>query len=119
MLLQCCYSRDHVDDGRHLGEIQWGAMGRGLLWLAPRLMKALTIVGTAAMFLVGGGILVHGVQVLHHWAEGAAHAAELVPGVGVVLKVLSGMLFNAVVGIVSGGLIVAVVKGAARLRASE
>lgn len=95
------------------------AMGRGLLWLAPRLMKALTILGTAAMFLVGGGILVHGVQVLHHWAEGAAHAAELVPGVGVVLKVLSGMLFNAVVGIVSGGLIVAVVKGAARLRASE
>lgn len=95
------------------------AMGRGLLWLAPRLMKALTIVGTAAMFLVGGGILVHGVQVLHHWAEGAAHAAELVPGVGVVLKVLSGMLFNAVVGVVSGGLIVAVVKGAARLRASE
>lgn len=95
------------------------ALGRGLLWLAPRLMKTLTVVGTAAMFLVGGGILVHGVQLLHHWADGAAHAVQLVPGIGAVLKVLSGMLFNAVVGIVSGGLIVALVKGWSRLRASR
>ncbi len=94
------------------------ALGHGLLWLAPRLMKTLTVVGTAAMFLVGGGILVHGVQLLHHWAEGAAHAVALVPGIGAVLKVLSGMLFNALVGIVAGGLIVALVKGWSRLRAS-
>ena len=92
------------------------ALGRGLLWLAPRLMKTLTVVGTAAMFLVGGGILVHGVSLLHHWAEGAGHAAQLVPGVGVVLKVVSGMLFNAVVGIVAGGLLVGLAKGWSRLR---
>ena len=110
-----------IDDvGLHWVEQQGRAglqvMGRGLLWLAPRLMKTLTVVGTGAMFLVGGGILVHGVQLLHHWAEGAAHAAELVPGVGVVLKVLSGMLFNAVVGIAAGGLLVGLAKGWSRLR---
>ena len=42
------------------------AIGRGLLLFAPKLMKFLSVAGTAAMFLVGGGILVHGIGVLHH-----------------------------------------------------
>jgi predicted DNA repair protein MutK len=42
------------------------ALGRGLLRVTPWMMKALSVVGTAAMFLVGGGILVHGVPFLHH-----------------------------------------------------
>jgi predicted DNA repair protein MutK len=45
------------------------ALGRGLLRAAPWLMKTLSVVGTAAMFLVGGGILVHGLPFLHHLAE--------------------------------------------------
>lgn len=45
------------------------AFGRGLLAFAPRLMKFLSIAGTAAMFLVGGGIVVHAVGPLHHWVE--------------------------------------------------
>ena len=45
------------------------ALGRGLLVTAPWLMKVLSVVGTAAMFLVGGGILVHGLPWLHHWTE--------------------------------------------------
>jgi predicted DNA repair protein MutK len=45
----------------------WRArVGSGLLLLAPRLMKFLSVVGTVAMFLVGGGIVVHGVPFLHH-----------------------------------------------------
>ncbi|MFY8044264.1 MAG: DUF808 domain-containing protein, partial [Rhodoferax sp.] len=46
------------------------ALGRGLLRAAPILMKVLSIAGTAAMFLVGGGILVHGLPFLHHLLEG-------------------------------------------------
>ena len=53
-------------------------IGRGLLLAAPRLMKALTVIGTAAMFLVGGGIVTHRVPDVHH---GVAHAAELGGGV--------------------------------------
>ncbi len=44
-------------------------VGKGLLIIAPRLMKALSIVGTLAMFLVGGGIVVHGIAPLHHAIE--------------------------------------------------
>ena len=46
------------------------SFGRGILWFAPYMMKGLSIVGTAAMFLVGGGILTHGFPVIHHWVEG-------------------------------------------------
>ena len=44
-------------------------VGRLLLRAAPWLMKALSVLGTAAMFLVGGGILVHGIPVLEHFIE--------------------------------------------------
>ena len=48
-------------------------LGIGILRAAPMLMKTLSILGTAAMFLVGGGILVHGISPLHHWIEGLVH----------------------------------------------
>ena len=53
------------------------ALGAGIVRLAPYLMKALSIAGTAAMFLVGGGILTHGIPAVHHWIEplGALSAA--------------------------------------------
>ena len=47
------------------------AMGAAILRIAPWLMKGLSVAGTAAMFLVGGGILVHGIPLLHHWVEDA------------------------------------------------
>lgn len=78
-------------------------LGRAILASAPVLMKLLTIVGTAAMFLVGGGILTHGVPPLHHAIEGIAAAAGAVGGVGVVLKALVPMLLDGVIGIVAGG----------------
>jgi uncharacterized protein len=53
------------------------ALGAGLLRLAPWLMKGLSVVGTAAMFLVGGGILVHGIPPLHHLVENAGMLAAL------------------------------------------
>ena len=85
------------------------ALGAGILRAAPYLMKTLSIAGTAAMFLVGGGILVHGIAALHHWAEDLAGRsgglAWLVPS-----------LVDAVAGIVAGGLALLVVSLVQRLR---
>jgi hypothetical protein len=105
------------DAGVHLAarEGPARALGNAILWIAPRLMKALSIAGTAAMFLVGGGILVHGVPALHHVLEafvvrmGALSAAE-----GVASWLLP-LLFNAAVGIAAGAVIVAVVALGKRL----
>jgi uncharacterized protein len=79
------------------------ALGRGILRAAPWLMKALSIAGTAAMFLVGGGIVVHGVPVLHHAVQALGEAA------GNALQPLLEMLGNAGVGIAAGALVLIVV----------
>ncbi len=90
--------------------------GRGLLVLAPWLMKFLSIVGTAAMFLVGGGILVHGVPVLHHAIEHTTQLAGGVPAVGVVLGPVSSMLLNGLIGLAAGALLVAAMTLVQKLR---
>jgi predicted DNA repair protein MutK len=96
------------------GSLQRG-LGRAILAGAPWMMKSLSIVGTAAMFMVGGGILVHGVpalgETLHHVEENA-HA---LPGVGGVLGWLSNPLAGAVAGIVAGGIVFMVVGLGKRL----
>ncbi len=83
------------------------ALGRAILAFAPKLMKFLSIAGTAAMFLVGGGILVHGIATLEHWIEPYAQGS---------LGWLWSNLFNAVVGIVAGALVLAAVTTFKRLR---
>ena len=85
------------------------ALGRGILWFAPWLMKTLSIAGTAAMFLVGGGILVHGIPALEHWLHALTGQPE---GISTFQAILSGLvpaLAAAVVGIVAGAIAVAVV----------
>ncbi|HDG9833949.1 TPA: DUF808 domain-containing protein [Raoultella ornithinolytica] len=83
-------------------------VGNGLLAVAPRLMKLLSIVGTLAMFLVGGGIIVHGIAPLHHaveqWAgEQSALIASLLPtGVNLVLGFIVGAVVLAGVKVISG-----------------
>jgi predicted DNA repair protein MutK len=74
--------------------------GDVILKAAPWLMKGLSVAGTAAMFLVGGGILVHGVAPLHHGIE---HLAQATPGLGWLTE----NLLNAVVGLVAGGMVLA------------
>jgi predicted DNA repair protein MutK len=90
-------------------------LGRALLTGAPWLMKGLSFAGTAAMFMVGGGILVHGIPWLHHTVEHAEHAAEATP-LGGFLGGLTSLLLPALVGIIAGAIIVAVVMGVQRLR---
>jgi hypothetical protein len=77
------------------------ALGRGILAAAPWLMRALSVLGTAAMFLVGGGILVHGIGPLHHAIDAIA---QPVGGFGALIV---GVLGDAVVGIVAGALVLA------------
>ncbi|WP_110684959.1 DUF808 domain-containing protein [Salinicola aestuarinus] len=89
--------------------------GDAILKAAPWLMKLLSIVGTIAMFLVGGGILTHGIPFLHHGIEHIAAASDL-PGVGVVIQPLTPMLLNFVAGLVAGGVLLAVVEGAKGLK---
>jgi uncharacterized protein len=89
--------------------------GKGILRAAPYLMKTLSIAGTAAMFLVGGGILSHGIPWLHHLSEAAGHAAGNVGAIGPLLAALTPMLIDAVTGIVAGALILACVAAGKRL----
>lgn len=95
------------DAGLYLSRREGGAsqaLGRGILATAPWLMKGLSVAGTAAMFLVGGGILVHGVPALGHAVEAwAVDAGALVGGLG-------SMGINAGVGIVAGAIVLAVVE---------
>ena len=85
-------------------------IGRGLLAFAPKLMKTLTIVGTIAMFLVGGGIISHGVPLLHHFTEGSVDYAEHIPTVGSIIGALTPTLINLVIGFVAGLIVLAIVS---------
>jgi len=93
------------------------AVGRGILAAAPWLMKGLSVAGTAAMFLVGGGILVHGLPAIHHGIEALAHTLVVLPAIGSLAEALTSALLNALVGIVAGSIVLAVVLGVKRLRA--
>jgi predicted DNA repair protein MutK len=83
-------------------------LGAGILRAAPWLMKGLSIAGTAAMFLVGGGILTHGIPVVHHAIEAFAQRF------GVIAQALVPSLADALFGIVAGALVLVVVSVAQR-----
>ena len=85
------------------------ALGRGLLTLAPWLMKTLSVLGTIAMFLVGGGILVHGVPGSHEWVH---HLSELAGAVSWAVPVL----VNLIGGLIAGMVVLVVVSLVGRLR---
>ncbi len=82
-------------------------VGMAFLHGAPYLMKLLAVVGTAAMFMVGGGILVHGIPAAHHFIEQLSQSASVVPAIGGILETLASWLLNALAGIVAGALILA------------
>ena len=87
-------------------------VGRGLLAFAPWLMKALSVAGTAAMFLVGGGILVHGLPWLHHAVQ--AFAAVGGAAAGWLLEALG----NAAAGLLAGAVVLLAVTTVQRLRST-
>lgn len=94
------YLSERSGTGAMVGFIR--RVGLAILRAAPYLMRGLSIVGTAAMFLVGGGILTHGIATIHRWIDDAAHDIATVPAVGELLGALTPMLLNAAAGIVAG-----------------
>ncbi|EGR1748658.1 TPA: DUF808 domain-containing protein [Vibrio parahaemolyticus] len=97
---------------RSKGKGWMAKVGSALVAFAPKLMKLLTIVGTAAMFLVGGGIVVHNVPAIHHFVEpiimnfsGHSVATAILP-----------ILLNGIIGFVAGLIVVAVWTVVEKLR---
>ena len=93
------------------------SIGRGIVSAAPYLMKTLSVVGTLAMFMVGGGILTHGLPPVHHLFTDWASYSMVVPGVGAILGGLTPALLNAVFGLIAGGVVMLVVSGIISVRA--
>ena len=87
-------------------------IGRGLLLAAPKLMKSLAVIGTAAMFMVGGGILTHGIPPVHH---AIAHVAEASGVIGGVVALALDVLF----GVTAGALALLGVKAIGKLRGKK
>ena len=90
------------------GHILEKRLGLAILWAAPFLMKTLSIAGTAAMFLVGGGIITHGIPWLHHRIE---HVAE---GLGFIAPIVPTLL-DGLCGLAAGMLVLVIISGIKKL----
>ena len=116
------------DVGLHMSERRNAmsrSVGHGLVATMPKLLNALSLIGTAAMLWVGGGIFSHGLAefglgVVPHTVEHIAHVAgEAVPGVSGVVEWLIGAIGSAVVGMVVGAIVVAVMHLIPRKKAAH
>ncbi|MFV0454823.1 MAG: DUF808 domain-containing protein [Pseudomonas sp.] len=90
-------------------------VGRGILRMAPWLMKSLSVIGTAAMFMVGGGFLTHGFKAIHHLIEGSVEQSLALPYIGSLLSGLLPTLLDALFGVLVGALILVVVTVGGRV----
>ena len=91
------------------------AIGKGIVSTAPYLMKTLSIVGTAAMFMVGGSILTHGIAPVAQTIETWTASVAALSGAGPVLAAVLPTLLNAIFGIVVGGLVLLLVSLAKKM----
>ena len=85
-------------------------IGKGILWFAPFLMKSLSVIGTLAMFLVGGGILIHGIPQAENWLHVVEKLVHSWPGVGDVMAFLAPSLIGGVFGFIAGGIVLLLVS---------
>ena len=106
---------------KHEGGGGWSrfqrSLGRSILAAAPWLMKALSVAGTAAMFLVGGSILTHGLPPLQHAIEAVTERVNDVSGIGPLLAAVAPLLLDALVGLVAGVLVLSAVTLVKRMKA--
>lgn len=93
--------------------------GHAVVAFAPYLMKLLSFVGTLAMFLVGGGILLHGIPHAHDFVHAIEHSLAHVPAIGGFLAALAPTLLNGLFGLIAGGIIVALFTVYQRLRGNH
>ena len=89
-------------------------LGRGILMFAPALMKALSVIGTIAMFLVGGGILVHSFSWLHHKVEALIHSVQQFGGA--ISDLLMPLFIEGIVGLIAGLFIFIMVFSYAKIK---
>lgn len=112
-----------IDDlGLHLTEQVSSfkqSVGRGLLAFAPKLMKTLTIVGTIAMFLVGGGIIAHTITWFHHFTEDSVEYVEHIPTMGSIVGAITPTLINLVIGFIAGLLVFMVIAFIQKIRSKS
>jgi hypothetical protein len=92
------------------------SVGNGIVSAAPYLMKTLSVVGTIAMFMVGGGILTHGLPPIHHLFEDWASYATVVPTFGQILQGVIPALLKVVFGLIAGGVVLLVVSALGAIR---
>jgi predicted DNA repair protein MutK len=89
------------------------SLGETLLAVAPRMLKLLAVAGTLAMFLVGGGIVVHGIPVI---SAASAALAQTAGAASATAGAVVPILFDAVAGVLTGALVLGVVLAVSRLR---
>ena len=95
----------------HAGSRQFG---KWILLTAPYLMKTLSVVGTAAMFMVGGSIIVHGIPVLHHFVQhGGEHVSAM--GAGWFISGAVVLVLETVIGVLAGAAVLLVISGGKRV----
>ena len=94
-------------------------IGQGILTTAPYMMKLLSVAGTIAMFLVGGGILVHGVPAIHHALDGITQGMSEMGRIGAITGNVTSMVLEGLVGLAIGTLILIAVQGIKRLRGTK
>jgi predicted DNA repair protein MutK len=111
------YLMEKKGPGAWLKFVRW--MGWRFIIFAPWLMKFLAVVGTVAMFMVGGGILVHGFHELQEGVQSLATYIGQIETVGPLLAFLTPTLCSILIGIVAGGLVLAGVTLWRRLRRRE
>lgn len=92
-----------------------GSIGNMLVSLAPKLMKLLTIVGTAAMFLVGGGILEHNIEAVHHFSASLSQPMLDIPVLGAIIPTL----ITGVIGFVAGSILAFAIGFAMKLKGNS
>ena len=90
-------------------------IGRAILFAAPYMMKTISFVGTAAMFMVGGGILVHGIPGAEALLDDLAASVESVRWIGHTLEMIATLVLGVLVGIVAGAIALAGVSAAQRV----
>ncbi|EOV8088693.1 DUF808 domain-containing protein [Providencia rettgeri] len=85
-------------------------LGNTLIYSTPYLMKTLSVVGTAAMFMVGGGILTHGISYISEWITEISFTATLTPIIGSTMQFILPTIINLFFGLVTGLILVAIIS---------
>jgi uncharacterized protein len=91
-------------------------LGNGILVAAPVMMKGISLLGTAAMFIVGGSIIAHGVPAIEHLVEGVVERVSETSG---ILGTLTNSLLDAVVGLAAGAVALAIITAGKKLFGSK